>query len=415
MKTLQQCDPQIFGAIQQEIHRQEDTLELIPSENMASIAVLQALGTPLSNKYAEGYPHKRYYGGCEHVDTAEDIAIARAKELFGAEHANVQPHSGSQANMGVYLAVLKPGDTILGMSLSNGGHLTHGSPVNFSGKIFNAIAYGVNPETELLDYDQVRALAQQHKPKMIVCGASAYPRQIDFKKFREIADEVGAMLMADIAHPAGLVAAKLHNDPVPHCDFVTSTTHKTLRGPRGGLIMCKQQFAKDVDKCIFPGIQGGPMMHCIAAKAVAFLEDLQPEFKTYAAQVIKNTQVMAATIQEAGFHIVSGGTDVHLALIDLGKDGITGKEGEEALGRAGITVNKNTVPRETRSPFVTSGIRFGAPSITTRGMKDAEAKQVALWMVDVLKNPADTALHARIAKDVQTLCHRFPFYAELLQ
>lgn len=414
MKTLQQFDPQIFGAIQNEIHRQEETLELIPSENMASIAVLQAMGTPLSNKYAEGYPHKRYYGGCEFVDNAEDIAIERVKKLFGAEHANVQPHSGSQANMGVYLAVLKPGDTILGMSLSNGGHLTHGSPVNFSGKIFNAIAYGVDPETELLDYDQVRSMAKQHNPKLIVCGASAYPRQIDFKKFREIADEVGAMLMADIAHPAGLVAAKLHPDPVPYCDFVTSTTHKTLRGPRGGLILTTQKYAKDVDKCIFPGIQGGPMMHVIAAKAVAFLEDLQPAFRDYCAQVIKNTQVMAATLKEAGFHIVSGGTDTHLALLDLGKDGITGKEAEEALGRAGITVNKNTVPRETRSPFVTSGIRFGAPSLTTRGMKDAEAKQVALWMVDVLKNPADTERNTRIAKQVQDLCGRFPFYRELM-
>lgn len=414
MKALQQLDPQIFGAIQNEIRRQEETLELIPSENMASLAVLQALGTPLSNKYAEGYPHKRYYGGCEFVDNAEDIAIARAKELFGAEHANVQPHSGSQANMGVYLAVLKPGDTLLGMGLSNGGHLTHGSPVNFSGKIFNAVAYGVNPETELLDYDQVRTLAKQHRPKMIVCGASAYPRQIDFKKFREIADEIGTLLMADIAHPAGLVAAKLHSDPVPYCDFVTSTTHKTLRGPRGGLIMCKQQYAKDVDKCIFPGIQGGPMMHCIAAKAVAFLEDLQPSFRDYCAQVIQNTQEMAKVFNDAGFHVVSGGSDVHLALVDLGSAGITGKEAEDALGRAGITVNKNTVPRETRSPFVTSGIRFGAPSITTRGMRKAEARQIAAWMIDVIRHPADAALHVRIAKDVQTLCKRFPFYKELL-
>ncbi|PIR20682.1 MAG: serine hydroxymethyltransferase [Deltaproteobacteria bacterium CG11_big_fil_rev_8_21_14_0_20_47_16] len=414
MKSLVQFDPKIAATIQDEIRRQEETVELIPSENMASIAVLQALGTPLSNKYAEGYPHKRYYGGCEFVDTAEDIAIERAKELFGAEHANVQPHSGSQANMGVYLAVMKPGDTILGMSLSNGGHLTHGSSVNFSGKIFNAVSYGVNPETELLDYDQVRDLAKQHKPKMIVCGASAYPRQIDFKKFKEIADEVGAMLMADIAHPAGLVAAKLHNDPVPYCDFVTSTTHKTLRGPRGGLIMCKQQFAKDVDKCIFPGIQGGPMMHVIAAKAVAFLEDLQPEFKKYAAQVIKNTQAMAATLKERGLRIVSGGTDVHLCLIDLGADGVTGKEAEDALGRAGITVNKNTVPRETRSPFVTSGIRLGAPSITTRGMGEKEAMQIANWMADVIQNPADAALHDKIRKNVLDLCKHFPFYSELL-
>ncbi len=415
MKTLAQFDPQIFSAIQNEIRRQEETLELIPSENMASQAVLQALGTPLSNKYAEGYPHKRYYGGCEFVDNAEDIAIERAKQLFGAEHANVQPHSGSQANMGVYLAVLKPGDTILGMSLSNGGHLTHGSPVNFSGKIFNAVTYGVNPETELLDYDQVRTLAKQHKPKMIICGASAYPRQIDFKRFKEIADEVGAMLMADIAHPAGLVATKLHNDPVPYCDFVTSTTHKTLRGPRGGLILCKQQFAKDVDKCIFPGIQGGPMMHVIAAKAVAFLEDLQPAFREYCAQVIKNTQVMAATLQERGLRVVSGGTDNHLCLIDLGADGVTGKEAEDALGRAGITVNKNTVPRETRSPFVTSGIRLGAPSITTRGMKETEARQIANWMVDVITHTTDTAAQDKICKEVQTLCRQFPFYSELLK
>lgn len=415
MKSLQQQDPEIFAAIQNEIRRQEETLELIPSENMASIAVLQALGTPLSNKYAEGYPHKRYYGGCEFVDVAEDVAIARAKELFGAEHANVQPHSGSQANMGVYLSVLKPGDTILGMSLSNGGHLTHGSPVNFSGKIFNAVAYGVNPETELLDYDQVRTLARQHKPKMIVCGASAYPRQIDFKKFREIADEVGAMLMADIAHPAGLVASKLHPDPVPYCDFVTSTTHKTLRGPRGGLILCKQQFAKDVDKTIFPGIQGGPMTHLTAAKAVAFLEDLQPDYRNYCDQIIKNTRVLAATLQERGLRIVSGGTDVHLCLVDLGADGITGKDAEAALEHAGITVNKNTVPRETRSPFVTSGIRLGAPSITTRGMKEGECRQIANWMADVIRNPSDTGLQEKIKKDVTVLCRRFPFYKELLQ
>ncbi len=415
MRSLSQLDPEIFAAIQKEIRRQEETLELIPSENMASLAVLQALGTPLSNKYAEGYPHKRYYGGCEFVDSAEDIAIARAKQLFGAEHANVQPHSGSQANMGVYLAVLKPGDAILGMSLSNGGHLTHGSPVNFSGKIFNAVTYGVNPETELLDYDQVRTLARQHKPRMIVCGASAYPRQIDFKKFREVADEVGAYLMADIAHPAGLVASKLHTDPIPYCDFVTSTTHKTLRGPRGGLILCRSQFAKDVDKCIFPGIQGGPMMHVIAAKAVAFLEDLQPVFQDYCAQVIKNTQVMASTLQEAGFHIVSGGTDVHLCLVDLGADGISGKEAEEALGRAGITVNKNTVPRETRSPFVTSGIRLGAPSITTRGMGEAECRQIATWMSDVIQNPTNTVLQEKIHKDENMLCRCFPFYADLLQ
>lgn len=415
MKSLSQQDPQIFNAIQNEIRRQEETLELIPSENMASIAVLQALGTPLSNKYAEGYPHKRYYGGCEFVDVAEDIAIARAKELFGAEHANVQPHSGSQANMGVYLAVLKPGDTILGMSLSNGGHLTHGSPVNFSGKIFNAVAYGVNPETELLDYDQVRTLAKQHRPKMIVCGASAYPRQIDFKKFREIADEVGALLMADIAHPAGLVASKLHPDPVPYCDFVTSTTHKTLRGPRGGLILCKQQFAKDVDKTIFPGIQGGPMTHLTAAKAVAFLEDLQPDYRNYCDQIIKNTRVLAATLQERGLRIVSGGTDVHLCLVDLGADGITGKDAEAALERAGITVNKNTIPRETRSPFVTSGIRLGAPSITTRGMKEGECRQIATWMADVIQNPSDTGLQEKIRKDVTALCRHFPFYAELLE
>lgn len=409
-KHLQERDPKIFAAIAQETDRQEYKLELIASENYVSPAVMEATGSVLTNKYAEGYPHKRYYGGCEYVDIAEDLAITRAKQLFGSEAVNVQPHSGSQANMAVYLAALKPGDTILGMNLSEGGHLTHGSPVNFSGFLFKALSYGLHPESERIDFDQVRDLAKQHRPKMIVTGASAYPRHIDFKTFREIADEVDALLLADIAHPAGLVAAGLHPDPVPHCDFVTTTTHKTLRGPRGGMIMMKEEWAKKVNSKIFPGIQGGPLMHVIAAKAVAFGEDLQPEFKDYCQQVITNTQTMAEVFNQAEFKLVSGGSDNHLVLMDLSVQEFSGKDAEEALGRAGITVNKNTVPNEKRSPFVTSGIRIGTPALTTRAFKEPEMQQVAQWIVQVLQDINNEGLQDKIKGEIKELCQKFPIY-----
>lgn len=407
---LQKQDPEVFKAIEQEIDRQEYKLEMIASENFVSKAVLEASGSVLTNKYAEGYPHKRYYGGCSNVDIAEDLAIERVKKLFGAEHANVQPHSGSQANMAVYLAACKVGDTVMGQNLSEGGHLTHGSPVNFSGMLYNIVPYGLNHETGFLDYDQIRDLAKKNKPKMIVCGASAYPRHIDFKTFREIADEVGALLFADIAHPAGLVAAGLHPDPMPHCDFVTSTTHKTLRGPRGGLILCKEKWAKEVNKRIFPGIQGGPLMHVIAAKAVAFKEALDPSFKVYCQQIIDNAQALAGVFMERGFDLVSGGTDNHLILVDLTKKGLSGKEGEEALEQAGITVNKNTVPNESRSPFVTSGIRVGTAALTTKGLKTDEMKQIATWMADILEDPTNATLITKIAAEVKALSSQFPLY-----
>lgn len=407
---LQKTDPEIFSAIQQETERQEYKLELIASENYVSRAVMEATGSVLTNKYAEGYPHKRYYGGCEFVDIAEDLAMARAKKLFGSEAVNVQPHSGSQANMAVYLAALKPGDKVLGMSLAEGGHLTHGSPVNFSGFLFDVASYGLHPETERIDFDQVRELAKKHQPKLIVTGASAYPRKIDFKTFREIADEVGALLLADIAHPAGLVATGLHPDPVPHCDFVTTTTHKTLRGPRGGMILMKEDWAKKVNSKIFPGIQGGPLMHVIAAKAVAFGEDLKPEFKNYCEQIIRNTQAMAQVFEEAGLKMVTGGSDNHLILLDLSQQEYTGKDAEEALGRAGITVNKNTVPNEQRSPFVTSGVRIGTPALTTRGFQENEIKQVAQWMVQVLQDIKNESLQEKIKGEVRELCEKFPIY-----
>ena len=407
---LPKFDPEVAKAIESEIDRQEYKLELIASENFVSKRVLEALGSVMTNKYAEGYPHKRYYGGCDFVDIAEDLAIERAKKLFGCDGANVQPHSGTQANMGVYLAVLNPGDTIMGMSLSQGGHLSHGSPVNFSGKFFNVVAYGVDPETERIDFNVVRELAQKNKPKMIVCGASAYARDIDFKKFREIADEVGAYVMADIAHPAGLVATGLHTSPVPHCHFVTTTTHKTLRGPRGGMIMFQKDYEKPVNKTIFPGIQGGPLMHVIAAKAVAFLEDLQPEYKTYCQQIVKNSRALAATLAEKGYRIVTGGTDTHLFLVDLTGNNITGKDAEDALGRAGITVNKNTIPRETRSPFITSGIRIGTPALTTKGMKENEMKTIGGWIADVLKDVTNEARQTEIKGEVRKLCEKFPIY-----
>lgn len=410
MTFLKETDPEIFQSIQGETDRQEYKLELIASENYVSKAVLEATGCIMTNKYAEGYPHKRYYGGCEYVDVAEDLARDRAKKLFGAEAVNVQPHSGSQANMAVYFAALKPGDRILGMSLNDGGHLTHGSPVNFSGSLFKVSSYGVHPETEMIDYDQVRDIAKKDRPKMIVVGASAYARKIDFKVFREIADEVGAVILADIAHPAGLVATGLHPDPIPYCEYVTTTTHKTLRGPRGGMIMTREDLAKKVNSKIFPGIQGGPLMHVIAAKAVAFKEDLQPAFKTYCEQIIKNAQTLADGLTQEGFKLVSGGTDTHLVLMDLSDRDFTGKDAEEALERAGITVNKNTVPNEKRSPFITSGIRIGTPAVTTRGFCETEIKLVAEWINRILKDIQNESLQTEIKGQVRELCLKFPIY-----
>ncbi len=370
-------DEEIYNLIEKEVERQEEGIELIASENFASESVMEAMGSYLTNKYAEGYPNKRYYGGCYVVDEIEDLARERAKKLFNAEHANVQPHAGSQANMAVYFSVLNPGDTVLGMDLSHGGHLTHGSPVNFSGKLFNFVSYGVDKDTEVIDYDHVRKLALEHKPKMIVAGASAYSREIDFKKFKEICDEVGAYFMVDMAHIAGLVAAGLHMSPVPYADFVTSTTHKTLRGPRGGLILCKEKYAKDIDKNIFPGMQGGPLMHVIAAKAVCFNEALDPSFREYMNQVVKNCKVLGEELVKYGFKLVSGGTDNHLILVDLTNKDITGKEAEHLLDSIGITLNKNTVPNEQRSPFVTSGVRIGTAAVTTRGYKEEDMREIA--------------------------------------
>lgn len=406
--SLADFDPEVAQAIRGEASREQHTLEMIASENFVSTRVLEAQGSVMTNKYAEGYPGKRYYGGCEHVDVVENLAINRAKQIFGAEHANVQPHSGSQANMAVYHAALNHGDTILGMNLSHGGHLTHGSPVNFSGYSYKVVPYGVNRETEMIDYDEVRKLARESKPKMIVVGASAYPRVIDAVKFREIADEVGAKILTDMAHPAGLIAAGLYPSPVPHSEFVTTTTHKTLRGPRGGMILCREEFAKEVNKKIFPGIQGGPLMHVIAAKAVAFKEALSPDFVDYQKQVIANARCLSALLAENGFKIVSGGTDTHLMLVDLTPKNITGKDAEEALELAGITVNKNTVPFETRSPFVTSGIRIGTPALTTRGMKEAQMKIVGEMIVQTLDRLEDKGSHAETRKKVRALCEEFP-------
>ena len=411
---LSQFDPEIAATIQKETARQEYSLEFIASENFVSEAVLEAQGSVLTNKYAEGYPGKRYYGGCEFVDVAEQLAIDRAKELFGAEHANVQPHSGSQANMAVYFAACQPGDTVLGMNLAHGGHLTHGSPVNFSGKLYNIVPYGVKPDTGRIDYEEVERLAQEHQPKLIVVGASAYPRELDFPAFRKIADKVGAAVMVDMAHIAGLVAAGVHPNPVPYAEFVTTTTHKTLRGPRGGMILCREEFVKKVNSNIFPGIQGGPLMHVIAAKAVAFKEALAPEFKTYAAQVVKNAQALAAGLNSHGFKLVSGGTDNHLMLVDLSGSELTGKVAEETLEKAGITVNKNAVPFDTRSPFVTSGFRIGTPATTTRGLKEAEMGQVAGWIARALAAVGNEAQLAVIRQEVKELCSKFPLYAHRL-
>ncbi len=411
---LKETDPEIFNVIVRETRRQADCLEMIPSENFVSRAVLEAMGSSLTNKYAEGYPGKRYYGGCEFVDQAENLAIERAKRLFNAPYVNVQPHSGSQANMAVYFSILEPGDRILSMNLAHGGHLTHGSPVNFSGKFYEIIPYGVRKEDGRIDEDQVEALATEKKPKLIVCGASAYPRVINFKRFREIADKVGAYLMADIAHPAGLVATGLHPSPFPHCHFVTTTTHKTLRGPRGGMIMAQEEVSKKISSLIFPGIQGGPMMHIIAAKAVAFFEALQPEFKTYAQQIISNTKALADRLIEKNFALSSGGTDTHLILIDLRNKGLTGKEAEATLEAAGITVNKNMVPYDDKSPFVTSGIRIGTPALTTRGMKEKEMHQIADWIDRVLRDPKNEKIQKEVKNEVKEFCKHFPLYADLL-
>ena len=430
MKYLKGGDPEVFAAVSGEIRRQDTKLELIASENFVSLAVLEAVGSPLTNKYAEGYPGKRYYGGCEFVDQVEDLARDRVKELFGAEYANVQPHSGSQANMAVYFTFVKPGDTLMGMNLSHGGHLTHGSPVNFSGQFYKFIPYGVNRATGTIDFNEVEDLAVKHRPKMITVGASAYSRNIDYKKFRQIADRAGAFLFADIAHPAGLIAKKLLDDPLPHCHVVTSTTHKTLRGPRGGLILMGKDFdnpfgavapksgrtrkmSELIDSMVIPGIQGGPLMHVIAGKAVAFREALQPGFTAYGRQVIANTQRLSARLMKHGFNVVSGGTDNHLMLVDLRSKNLTGKDAQEALDEAGITVNKNGVPFDDKSPLITSGIRIGTPALTTRGMSEAEMDTIGDMINEVLANIGKKAVYAAVAENVKTLCRRFPLYSEL--
>ena len=410
MSFLEKQDPNIQAVINQELARQRDKLEMIASENFVSQAVMEAQGSVLTNKYAEGYPGKRYYGGCENVDVIETLAIERAKRLFGAEHANVQPHSGSQANFGVYFALLQPGDTIVGMNLSHGGHLTHGSPVNVSGTYFNVVPYGVDAETQQIDYDEFRKIVLEAKPKLIIAGGSAYSRQIDFKKMADVAHEVDAIFMVDMAHFAGLVAAGLHPNPVEYADIVTTTTHKTLRGPRGGMILCKEKYAKAIDKAIFPGIQGGPLMHVIAAKAVAFGEALQPEFKVYAQQVIDNAKALADALQEKGLTIVSGGTDTHVMLVDVRNTGLTGKEAEHLLDEVGITCNKNTIPFDPASPFVTSGIRLGTPALTTRGLQVKDMEEIADIIATVLKNPEDKSIHEEASKRVAALCEAYPLY-----
>ena len=412
MSLLSKVDPEIARAILDETRRQAGKLELIASENFVSEAVLEAQGSIMTNKYAGGYPAKRYYGGCEYVDIAESLAIERCKKLFGADHVNVQPHSGTQANMAVYFSVLEPGDTILGMNLSHGGHLSHGSPANFSGRLYKVVAYGVDRETETIDFNEVEDQARKHKPKIIVVGASAYPRTIDFNAFRQIADRTGAVVMADIAHIAGLVAVGLHPSPVPICEFVTTTTHKTLRGPRGGLVMCKEAFAKALNSRVFPGMQGGPLMHVIAAKAVAFQEALSDSFRDYQAQIVKNARAMAEGLTGEGFRLVSGGTDNHLMLVDLTAQGISGKDAQEALDRAGITVNKNGIPFDTRGPMITSGIRIGTPALTTRGMKEADMKRIAGLIAEVLGHIEDESRIRDVRAEVASLCEKFPLYSE---
>ena len=411
LDALKASDPEIYESILAELDREQSTLEMIASENFTSIAVMQAMGSVMTNKYAEGLPHKRYYGGCEFVDKAEEIAIARAKQLFGCDHVNVQPHSGAQANMAAFLAAgLQPGDTILGMDLSHGGHLTHGSPVNFSGLFYKVASYGVNPETGRIDYDNVREIAKREKPKLIICGASAYARTIDFPKFREIADEVGALLLADIAHIAGLVVTGHHPSPFPHCHFVTTTTHKTLRGPRGGMIMSEEKFGKAIDKAVFPGLQGGPLMHVIAAKAVSFKEALSPEFKTYSGNVVTNAQALAKALTDNGINLVSGGTDNHLMMLDLRSVSLTGKAAQNLLEDIGITTNKNTIPNDPESPFVTSGIRLGTPALTTRGFDAAAFTKVGEIVAEALKKKENIEY---LAADVKALGQRFPLYPEL--
>ncbi|KPC75760.1 serine hydroxymethyltransferase [Thermoactinomyces vulgaris] len=410
MEQLKRKDPQVAEAITNELRRQRDKIELIASENFVSEAVMEAMGTVLTNKYAEGYPGKRYYGGCEHVDVVEDLARERAKQLFGADHANVQPHSGAQANMAVYFAVLEPGDTVLGMNLAHGGHLTHGSPVNFSGQLYKFVAYGVDKETHRINYEEVRQMALEHKPKLIVAGASAYPRQIDFARFREIADEVGARLMVDMAHIAGLVATGHHPNPVPYADFVTTTTHKTLRGPRGGMILCKEEFAKAIDKSIFPGVQGGPLMHIIAAKAVALGEALSDEFKSYSQAVVDNAERLAESLKGHGLELISGGTDNHLVLIDVRNLGLTGKKAEHLLDEVGITCNKNAIPFDPEKPFVTSGIRIGTAAVTSRGMGVEAMEEIAAIIALTLKHPEDQAKHEEAKQRVAKLTGAYPLY-----
>jgi len=429
MSALQEYDPQIYSAIRNELERQNNKLELIASENFTSIAVMEAMGSVMTNKYAEGYPGKRYYGGCEYVDVAENIARDRAKELFGAAYANVQPHSGSQANMAVYFVMVKPGDKVMGMDLSHGGHLTHGSPVNFSGQLYNFVQYGINPETEVLDYDQLESVALKEKPKMITVGASAYSRNIDYARFREIADKIGAFLLADIAHPAGLIAKGLLNDPLPHCHVVTTTTHKTLRGPRGGMILMGQDFENPfglkapksgrvkmmselIDSMVIPGVQGGPLMHVIAAKAVAFKEALEENFKTYAEQVIKNAKTLASKLIGHGFKVISGGTDNHLMLIDLRNRNMTGKQAQEMLDEIGITVNKNSVPYDDKSPLITSGIRMGTPALTTRGMKESDMEKIAQMINDIISDPSDK-MKKNVKQRIEDLTAEHPLYPEL--
>ena len=414
MENLARTDPEVAEAIRNETERQGRQLEMIASENFVSEAVLEALGTVLTNKYAEGYPGRRYYGGCEFVDVAETLAIERAKQLFSADHANVQPHSGAQANTAVYLAALKPGDTILGMNLSHGGHLTHGHPLNFSGKYFNVVAYGVRKEDERIDYEELKRLAVEHRPKLVIVGASAYPRTIDFAAVRAAADASGSLVMADIAHIAGLVAAGLHPSPVPHCEFVTTTTHKTLRGPRGGMILCRESWAKEVDRAVFPGVQGGPLMHVIAAKAVAFKEALTAEWKAYQKQIVANAAALAKSLQGEGWRLVSGGTDNHLMLVDVFAKGITGKVAEKALDKAGITANKNTIPFDTNSPMVASGIRLGTPALTTRGMKEPDMAEVGRLVSRALHGVENETELGEVKKEVRKLCDRFPLYASRL-
>jgi glycine hydroxymethyltransferase len=413
MRTLAEADPEIAEAVRNELHRQRTGLELIASENFVSRAILEAAGSVFTNKYAEGYPGRRYYGGCEFVDVVERLAIARAKALFGAAHANVQPHAGAQANMAVYFTIMKPGDTVLGMNLAHGGHLTHGHPLNFSGQLYKVVPYGVNPEDERIDYDELDRLAEEHRPRMIMVGASAYPRVIDFPRIHAAAQRVGAVMVTDMAHIAGLVAARVHPNPVPHSDFVTTTTHKTLRGPRSGMVLCTEQFARDLDKAVFPGLQGGPLVHVIAAKAVCLKDASEPAFAAYQRQIVANANRLAGALRDGGFRLVSGGTDNHLMLVDVFSKGITGKVAEAALGKAGITVNKNAIPFDRNPPMVASGIRIGTPAVTTRGMREADMELIAEFVMRALKTPEDDRALGTIRNEVEALCQKFPLYPDM--